>query len=130
MKQSQRQSLPLKIAGVLLLFAVVANQIGDAETNAQRHEAILRDRNIVREQNERSIADRAALREQTARLHESRSELERQRVLTFELLRRLDELTLHVPALRGQFEDFKHFQQAPSAHSEQPLSNLVEVIIP
>jgi hypothetical protein len=130
MNQSHHQPLPLIIAGMLLVFAVVANQIADAESNTQRHEACLRDRSILREQNDQWMADRAALHEQTARLNESRSELERHRMLTFELLRRLDELTSQVPTLSGQFKEFKNSQQAPAAHNERPISSLVEVIIP
>ena len=130
MNQSHHQPFPLIIAGALLVFAVVANQIGDAESNSQRREANLRDCGLLREQNKKWMADRTALHEQTARLNESRSELECHRVLTFELLRRLDELSSQVPASISRFKEFKNSQQAPAALNERPISNLVEVIIP
>ena len=91
----------LIIASVFMLFAIVAYLVGDAESNNQRHEAILREQDILRGQNEQSIADRAALHEQTERFAANRTELCRQKKVTVELQRRLDELTAEVATQRS-----------------------------
>jgi hypothetical protein len=130
MDQSNSRPVPLIVACALLLFAVAEFALSDADANIQRRDALMRDQRILREQRERSVADRNALREQTARLSESRSELEHHRLMTFELFRRLDELTARVPAIRGQVDAFKFSPKEPSAVSERPISSLVEVITP
>jgi hypothetical protein len=105
MNQSKRGPAILIVAGMFLLFAIVAYLVGDAESNNERHAAILRETDILRVQNEQSIADRAALHEQTTRFAASRAELCRQKKVTVELLRRVDDLTAEVAAQRTRVEN-------------------------
>jgi hypothetical protein len=116
MIQSKRGPAVLIIAGIFFLFAIVAYLIGDAEGNNQRHEAVLREQNILRDQNERSVADRAALHEQTERFAASRTEICRQKKVTVELLRRLDELTAEVAAQRGRIENCDRSRKEQADH--------------
>ncbi len=116
MNQPVRGPLVLIIASIFLLFAIVAYLVGDAESNNQRHVAILRETDILRGQNERSIADRAALHEQTTRFATSRTELYRQKKVTIELLRRLDELTTEVAAQRSRCENCDHSRKEQAEH--------------
>jgi hypothetical protein len=107
MINSYRRPLLLVLATALLVCAVAAYLIGDAQVNTQRQGEALRDEKIVRDQNERSIADRAVMHNQAAKLSEHQNELTRHNLLTLELQRRLDELTGQVSALRGQLEKFE-----------------------
>jgi hypothetical protein len=116
MNQSKRGPAVLIVAGIFLLFAIVAYLVGDAESNNERHAAILRETNILRVQNEQSIADRAALHEQTTRFAASRTELCRQKKVTVELLRRLDELTTEVAAQRGRLANFDRTRKDQAEH--------------
>jgi hypothetical protein len=113
MNQTNRHSFLLTIAGVLLLFAIVAYLIGEAESNNVRHEAVLRDQAVFRDQNERAIADGVALHAETAKLDLSRINFRRQQDLLFESLRRIEALTRDVSALRDKI------QRAEPARKEQ-----------
>ena len=62
MNRVDRGPLLLIVAGVLLLLAVVAYLISEAEDRFQRREAALRDRQALRAQAQRSIAALKALR--------------------------------------------------------------------
>jgi uncharacterized protein HemX len=116
MNQAKRGPAVLITAAVFMLFAIVAYLVGDAEGNNQRHEAILREQNVLRDQDEQSIADRAALHEQDSRFAASRTEICRQKKVTVDLQRRLDEVIAEVAVLRGRLEDFDRSRNEQTDH--------------
>lgn len=67
MNRIHRSRVLLTVAGVLSFFALVAYLISDAEYNQTRHEAALRQQELLRHENEQSIADRAVLHVQFER---------------------------------------------------------------
>ncbi len=117
MKQSTRGPVVLTFAGFLMVSAILAYLLGDVEANRERREAILRDRRILHDQNERLIADRAVLNEQATTLSACQTELCRQKKVTVELLRRLDELIKEVAVLRGRSEDCDRSRKKQAEHS-------------
>ena len=114
MNPAIRGPLVLTAAVVFMLFTIVAYLVGDAESNNERHAAILREQNVIRRQNESSIADRAALREQTERFALTRTEVCRQKKLCEAMQRRLDELAAEIAVLRSRCES------SDRARKEQP----------
>ena len=67
MNRADRGHLLLIVAGVLLVVAIVAYVINDAEDNSRWKEATLRDRQAIQVQAQRSIGELRALRDESIR---------------------------------------------------------------
>ena len=67
MNRADRGPLLLIVAGILLLLAVVAYVINDAEDESHRREATLRDQQTIQAQAQRSIGELKALRDESVR---------------------------------------------------------------
>ena len=110
MNRTSRGPILLTLAGVFLLFALIAYLISDAEYNQARHEAALRQQEELRRQNQVSIADRAELHLRQDTIMES--------------LKRLEELNRQIEAIRAQIEKLKrdrdeHRVDNQAAHQER-----------
>jgi hypothetical protein len=108
MNQVDRGSIVLTVAAVLLLFAVGATLLGDANANAQRQEALLRDQELLRDQNAWTI--------------EIRAELDRQRAMILDSRRRLDHLINQFGPMHEQFEKWQ-ISRPETAHHNQAESD-------
>jgi hypothetical protein len=104
MKQVDRGPILLTVAAVLLLFAVGADLIGDAKANAQRQEALLRDQELLRDQNAWTI--------------EIRAELDRQRAMILDSRRRLDHLVNQFRTMHEQFEKWQISRPETARHNQ------------
>jgi hypothetical protein len=82
----------LIVAGVLLLLAVVAYSINDAEGNFLRREAALRGHQAVRAQVQRSTVEMKAFEEESARTIRDRAELHGQHDEIMKSLKRIEKL--------------------------------------
>jgi hypothetical protein len=90
--RTDRGPLLLIVAGVLLLLAVVAYSINDAEDNFLRREAALRGHRAVGAQAPRSIVESKALQEGGARTVRDGAELHGERDEILKSLKRIEEL--------------------------------------
>ena len=91
MNRVDRGPLLLILAGMLLLLAVVAYLISDAEENLRRAEAVLRGREALRVQQERAIADRKTYQAVSDRMNKERAELLSQQDAIIKSLKRIEE---------------------------------------
>jgi cell division protein FtsB len=80
----------LAVAGTLLLLAVVAYTIGDADSVAQRRDAFLRTGEALKEQAERLSEDRRILNAEMHRLNNERSTSSSRQEAIMESLSRLE----------------------------------------
>ena len=92
MNRADRGPLLLIVAGVLLLLAVVAYLINDAEDNSRHRAATLRDRKELQAQAQRSIVELRAMREEHARTAQDRAELREQHEVVRRSLDRIEKL--------------------------------------
>ncbi len=92
MNRADRGPLLLIVAGVLLLLAVVAYLINDAEHNSRRREAAVRDRQAVRAQAQRVMVELKALEEERDRNTRERVELHHQNDAILKSLKRIEKL--------------------------------------
>jgi hypothetical protein len=90
--RADRGPLLLIVAGVLLLLAVVAYLINDAEHNSRRREAAVHDRQAIRAQAQRATAELKALEEEKVRNDRERAELHHQNDAILESLKRIEKL--------------------------------------
>ncbi len=91
MNRVDRGPLLLILAGILLLLAVVAYLISDAEENLQRNEAVLHGREALRVQKEQAIEDRKTYQAQSDRINKERAELHSQQDAIIKALKRIED---------------------------------------
>ena len=91
MNRVDRGPLLLILAGILLLLAVVAYLISDAEENLQRKEADLHGREALRVQKEQAIEERKAYQAESNRMNKERAELHSQQDAIIKSLKRIEE---------------------------------------
>jgi hypothetical protein len=90
--RADRGPLLLIVAGALLLLAVVAYVINDAEDNSRWREATLRDRQAIQAQAQRSIGELKALRDESVRTIRDRRGLHDQQEAILKSLARIEKL--------------------------------------
>ncbi len=91
MNRVDRGPLLLILAGIMLVLAVVAYLISDAEENLQRSEAVLHGREALRVQKEQAIEDRKTFEAQRDRMTKERAELHSQQDAIIKALKRIEE---------------------------------------
>lgn len=91
MNRVDRGPLLLILAGILLLLAVVAYLISDAEEYLQRKEAVLHGREALRVQKVQAIEERKAYQAESNRLKEECVELHSQQDAIIKSLKRIEE---------------------------------------
>ncbi len=84
----------LAVAGTLLLLAVVAYAISDADDIAERREALARSREVFREQTEQLAVDRKALSAEMDRINKASSAFSSQQNALMKVLKRLERTEL------------------------------------
>ena len=103
MNRVDRGPLLLIVAGVLLLLAVVACLISEAQDRFQRREAALRDRQALRVHAQRSMAELKAFQEESDRTDRARAELHVQNEAILKSLERIEkQLEAAAPATAGR----------------------------
>jgi len=88
--RADRGTLLLILAGALLLLAVVAYLINDAEDNSRLREAALHHRQTLRAQAQLSIAELKSLEEERDRNNRDRADLHDQNRAILESLKRIE----------------------------------------
>ena len=103
MNRVDRGPLLLIVAGVLLLLAVVACLISEAQDRFQRREAALRDHQALRTHAQRSMAELKAFQEESERIARARTDLHIQNEAILKSLERIEkQLEEAVPATAGR----------------------------
>ncbi len=92
MNRADRSPLLLIVAGALLLVAVVACLINDAEHNSRRREADTRDRRVILAETQRAMAESKALEDERERHDQVRADLHNQNDAILKSLKRIEEL--------------------------------------
>jgi flagellar biosynthesis/type III secretory pathway M-ring protein FliF/YscJ len=95
--RADRGPLLLIVAGVLLLLAVVAYLVNDAEDNSRRREAAVHDRQAARVHVQRATAELKALEQERDRNNRDRAELQDQNRAILESLKRIEKLLREKP---------------------------------
>jgi hypothetical protein len=80
----------LSLAGVLLLLAVVAYLISEAEDTLQRKKSALRSQEALRIQEERAIADRKVYEAENEEIKKERAKLDSQQNVIIKSLKRIE----------------------------------------
>lgn len=92
MNRADRGPLLLIVAGVLLLLAVIAYVINDAEDESRRREATRRDQQTIQAQAQRSIGELKALRDESIRTIRDRAEVHDKHEAILKSLARIEKL--------------------------------------
>ncbi len=90
MNRVDRGPLLLILAGILLLLALVAYLISDAEENLKRKEATLHDREALRVQKEQAIKDLKTYQAESNRINKEQAELLSQQDAIIKSLKRIE----------------------------------------
>ena len=90
MNRVDRSPIWLTLAGALLLIAVIAYLINEAEQNLQQKEAVLRESEALRFQKEQVIQGRIMYQAESDRMNRERAELHSQQDTIIKTLKRIE----------------------------------------